>query len=427
MPLQLSPERVLLLLGLAFFFGLAFEEFYGAEAAKPPGGVRTFPLLAIAGGGLYLIQPTTALPFAVGLLALGAWLFLYYRHRLEDTEDRTASGAELMVPLCNLLAYLLGPTALLAPIWVGVGMTVAAVLLLGAREPLHLLARRVPAVEITTLGKFLILTGIVLPLLPNQPVTPLTAITPFQVWLAVVAVSTLSYLSYLAQNYFAPKRGSLLAALLGGLYSSTATTTVLARRLRQLPEARTQLQAGILAATAVMYLRIAVVVAAFDLPLARALVFYLLPLAAMALVCAWACYRPGKRYLDEAGAAIASNPLQLGTALLFALLFILVSLAASWARSRFGAPGLYWLAAIVGVSDIDPFVLSIAQGSAPDVALTEQTAAILVAASSNNLLKAVYAMVFAGREAGLLPASLLALLAAAGLLAAYAAFTGWAA
>src|SRR5476651_1457968 len=112
-----------------------------------------------------------------------------------------------MVPACNLMAYLLGPIMLLQPIWVAIAFTVIAVLLLGARERLHEFAQRLPAGETATAGKFLVLTGIVLPLLPNQPVTSLTTITPFQVWLAVVAISTLSYGSYLAQRYLWPSRG----------------------------------------------------------------------------------------------------------------------------------------------------------------------------------------------------------------------------
>ena len=418
MPVELSPQRMLLLLGLTFFFGLAFEEFYGDHKDKPPGGVRTFPLLGLAGLGLYLIEPVRALPFTAGLVALGAWLLLYYRHRIDRTDGAPKSSAGLMVPVCNLLAYVLGPIALVAPIWAGIAVAVAAVLLLGARDPLHDFARRLPPGELANAGKFLILTGIVLPLLPSEPVTSLTAITPFQVWLAVVAVSTLSYVSYLAQRYLLPKRGSLLAALLGGLYSSTATTVILARRLRQLPAAREQLQANIVLATAVMYARIAVIIAVFDLRLAREMIIALAPLGAAALLLTWLCYRRGARYADEAVAPPLDNPLEIGAALTFALLFIAISLATTWARNSLGAEGLYWLAAIVGVTDIDPFVLSIAQGSAADAGAHAQTAAILIAASSNNLLKAAYTIGFAGRAAGILAPICLSLLAAGGIVLA---------
>src|SRR5258708_1512524 len=190
---DIAPERLALLLGLSFFFGLAFEEFYAKAAQARPGGVRTFPLLALAGAGLYLIEPAPALAFAAGLLVLGAWLHGYYVEHLANSRAAGGADAELMVPACNLLAFLLGPVTFLQPIWVSVALTVIAVLLLGARERLHRLAEGMPPGETATAGKFLVLTGIVLPLLPNQPVSALTTITPYQVWLAVVAVSTLSY------------------------------------------------------------------------------------------------------------------------------------------------------------------------------------------------------------------------------------------
>ena len=102
-----------------------------------------------------------------------------------------------------------------------VAAAVTAVLLLEGREALHRLAREVATGEALTLGKFLILVGIVLPLLPNHPIVAWTPITPFQVWLALVAVSSLSYASYLLQRYLPMKSGALLPAILGGLYSST--------------------------------------------------------------------------------------------------------------------------------------------------------------------------------------------------------------
>ena len=85
-------------------------------------------------------------------------------------------------------------------------------------EKLHGFARRVEVAEIVNAGRFLLLTGFVLPLLPDTPVTDLTRITPHQVWLAVVAVCTVSYASYLLQRYVAPRGAGLLVALLGGLF-----------------------------------------------------------------------------------------------------------------------------------------------------------------------------------------------------------------
>jgi uncharacterized membrane protein (DUF4010 family) len=114
-----------------------------------------------------------------------------------------------MVPICNVLAYLLGPIALAEPPWVAIGTTVVAVLLLTARGKLHRLARRLETEEIVTAGKFLILAGLVLPFLPDKPITGLSEITPHQVWIAVIAVSAVSYASYLLRRYVAPPGAGL--------------------------------------------------------------------------------------------------------------------------------------------------------------------------------------------------------------------------
>jgi hypothetical protein len=74
-----SPQNLALILGLSFFFGLAYEDFYAQRALYRPGGVRTFPLLALLGAGLYLVEPAHALAFSAGLLVLGAWLHAWYR------------------------------------------------------------------------------------------------------------------------------------------------------------------------------------------------------------------------------------------------------------------------------------------------------------------------------------------------------------
>lgn len=416
----LDPKRLLLLLGLSFFFGLAFEGFHHGVARKPPGGVRSFPMLALLGAGLFIVDPGHAIAFAAGLLVLGLLMFAYYR-RVAGAEGAEADrpGTGLMAPVCNMVAYLLGPIALTLPSWFSVGLTVAAVLLLSARERLHELAYRVPLAEIITLGKFLVLTGIVLPLLPNEPITTWTAITPYGVWLAVVAISTLSYASYLIQRYLPIGNSVLLAALLGGLYSSTATTVVMARRLRQADgHLRRQLQSGIVAATGVMFLRVGVVIAVFNMTLARTL----LPVLGLLMFCALLVAlllqrRLGQQSAQGAAGDAPANPLELSAAAIFAAVFVLISLASTWVKAAIGQAGLLWLAAIVGIADVDPFILNLAQGGVTGATMQFLALAVLVAVSSNNLLKASYAFAFSGGK-GMLPAIILTSLSAAGVILA---------
>jgi len=407
-----------LILGLALFFGLAFEEFHTRSGLVRPGGIRTFPLLAISGGLLYELDPDRKLLLVGGLLVLGAWLFSAYRRQLREHDGDNRFNVELIVPVCNVLAYLIGPATLALPAWLPVGVTVTAVLLLTSRERLHALAQQVQLGEITTAAEFLILTGIVLPLLPDQPVTTLTAITPYKAWLALLAVCTLSYASYLLQRFFARADSDLAIAFLGGLYSSTATTVVLARAAGANPATNAHAQAGIILATAVMYLRLLAIVTVFDRELAIGLAPATLILCASGFILAALQHRRAHGQSSATSGVRPRNPLELTAAIVFAALFIVTSIATQWARSHFGAFGVDALAAVVGFTDIDPFVLSIAQGGGGSLPVHAATVAVLIAISSNNVLKAAYTIAFAGGRASLPAAGALIALAAGGIAAA---------
>jgi len=216
-PIELA-ERLGLLLALAFFLGLAFEEIYKRDDPTVPGGIRTFPLIGLAGAMLYLVEPRLALAFAAGLLAMAGWLYGVQR---TSTPSAAGSGRTLIIPVANLLVYALGPISLTQAPWLCVTVTVAAVLVIGTRERIHDFARLVPQDELLTAGKFLVLVGSILPLVPDTRLVAATPVTPYRIWLAVVAVSGLSYLTYLLQRYRPMKGGALLPALLGGIYSST--------------------------------------------------------------------------------------------------------------------------------------------------------------------------------------------------------------
>ena len=415
---DLAPIEVAGRLGLAiamgFFMGLAFEGIYKRESRTSPGGIRTFPMLAALGAMLFLVDSHTLVPYVVGLGAVAIVLFALVR----AASKLGAEPPSLMIPAANLLAYTFGPLALRQPPWVLVSAAVVAVMLLESREALHRLVQKTNPEEVFTLGKFLILAGIVLPLLPNHPVVSWTPLSPFNVWLALVAISTLSYASYLLQRYL-PKTSALLPSILGGIYSSTATTVALARRQKELGAPHAELASGIVIATAMMYLRVDVIVAIFNAHLAQVLLPALGGLFAISILIGLWQWR--RRPAEPAGGTttIASaNPLQLGTAVTFALLFVTVALASAWVRSNFGQKGVYVLAAITGTTDINPFVLSVAQGGVSDTPLTALATAILIAVASNNILNACYALAFGGVRASLRPASVLIGSGLLGLIAA---------
>ena len=394
-PLLLSFCAALL---AAFVLGLELHNYRRSQQnGLGFGTTRTLTLMAMA--GFVLFQQAGWDGYFAGLALMGLWLTLDYWRQLK-------TGQESLLPyLVALLATLLGPLALLAPPWFMALCVVVVLLMLGAQPDIRRFSDTFRTGEAVTLAKFLLMAGLVLPLLPKDRIAAFVPVTWYQVWFAVIVVSGISYAGYLVQTYFLPRGGLLVTGLSGGLYSSTAATVVLARRARELPADDRLIGPAILLATAMMYLRLWALVfilghhaAAWQLAAPFAVLVLLTLLFAW-----WQAHRLGPR----SGAPPeppSGHPLEFSTALLFALLFVVFALLTAQVVTRYGSTGLHALAFIVGFTDIDPFVLSLLAGK---YAVSESAivGAVLVASGSNNLLKAAYAVGLARRR-NVLPAAL---------------------
>jgi uncharacterized membrane protein (DUF4010 family) len=291
---------------------------------------------------------------------------------------------------------------------------VASALLLELKTTLEGLTKRVASEEILTFTKFLVLTAVILPIVPNRTLGPFQ-INPFKTWLVVVAVSTISYASYVLQKATKPKGGVLLAALLGGAYSSTVTTVALAKRASR--EEQPHLFSGtILMASGVMYLRLVILLGLFNWNLMLRLAPSFLGLAFMALAAGWIwSRRPDDRSEEVKREFEPANPLELRSAFLFAILFLAMLVITHLTVAHFGRAGVYGLAAIMGVTDVDPFIMGITQATPALTPLAMASASILIATASNNLVKGIYAFAMADRKTGIQSLCFLIGLAALGL------------
>jgi len=298
--------------------------------------------------------------------------------------------------------------------WIATTLSVASLLLLELKTGLEKLARRAAPAEILTVAKFLLLTAVILPILPNQEFGAFH-INPSKTWLVVVAVSTISYGSYILQKVTKDHGGIVLAAFLGGAYSSTLTTVVMSRRAAQ--EDHSHLFAGgILIASGVMYLRLIVLLALFNRHLMSLLVLPFLVLSGLAITVGWAWSRRSDVTVDTVKRKFEpNNPLELLAASLFALLFLAMLVATQLAVTHLGRAGVNILAAIMGVTDVDPFIMGMTQAAGSLAPLKVAGAAVLIAAASNNLIKGIYAYSLADRKTGTQSLSLLTALAALGL------------
>ncbi|NTV11272.1 MAG: MgtC/SapB family protein [Zoogloea sp.] len=401
--------HILFVLFLSFLIGLEREESKARDDHYAFGGVRTFPLIGLIGYSMALLSGGELLPQAIGFAVVGGFLLISYWHKLASSDYFSVTSE-----LSGLATYLVGALVYREMFWVATTLTVSSILLLELKARLEALAKRIEAEDILTFTKFLLLSAVILPLLPDTQVGQFQ-INPFKTWLVVVAVSGVSYGSYVLQRLTKGRGGVILAAVLGGAYSSTVTTVVLARR--SMREEQPQLFAGgILIASGMMYLRLAVLLALFNQQLMNRLALPFVGLAALAIGAGWLWTRRG----DTNAARVVrefepKNPLEITTALLFALLFVAMLAATRMAVDYIGEAGVYTLAGVMGVADVDPFIMGMTQAASTLTPLQVASTGILIAASSNNAAKGIYAFVLSSRQAGVQALCLLLGMAALGL------------
>ena len=206
------------------------------------------------------------------------------------------------------------------------------------------------------------------------------------------------------------------AAILGGVYSSTVTTIALSRRSNTV-DSPNLFTGGILMASGVMYLRILVLLAMFNRELLMQLVIPALCLCATAIFVGYLwSKRSGDSSVDFIENSQVKNPLEISTAFIFGSLFVFMMIATKFAVDHFGNNGVYTLAGIMGLMDVDPFVMSLTQTSSHFGSITIVANAIFIAASSNNLLKGIYAFSLSSEKSRFQTLILMLLLAAIGLI-----------
>jgi uncharacterized membrane protein (DUF4010 family) len=349
--------------------------------------VRTFPIIGLLGYVLAFIAHGQVLAMSFGFAVVAAFLCLSYWHKL-----RYSVEAGMTTELSGLVVYLAAELIYLNYLWLGAAIVVICLLLLELKTTLEGLSQRLAPEETFVFTKFLLLTAVILPIVPNQDFGPFH-LNPFKTWLVVLAVSGISYGSYLLQRLAKGAQGTLLTGILGGVYSSTATTVALAKRAAAGRDAH-HYSGAILAASGVMYLRIIILVWLFNRALGQALAPWFLSFAAVALLGGWLW---SSQELPETGPeapAVAPNPLELKAAFFFAGLFLVMIVVTHLATAHLGQSGIFTLAALMGVADVDPFIMGLTQGGGAATTLHLAAVGVVVCTASNNLVKGGYAWFF---------------------------------
>jgi uncharacterized membrane protein (DUF4010 family) len=297
------------------------------------------------------------------------------------------------------------------------GIAVVVTGILALKEPLHSLASKFSSDDMYTTVKFLVLTVIVLPLLPNRDLGPLDALNPFKIGLMIVFLAGMGLVGYVLVRLLGSRRGMGLAGLAGGIASSTAVTAAVSGQARRDPKNINACMLAVVLASAAMPVRVIIEVAAMYAPMTRYVAPPMVAMAVSGLLIGYYFYQRDPEQTSED--VKVRNPLELRIAVYFGILFAIIMPASKAALIYLGSRGLLLSAAVSGSVDLDAITISIANMARGQMTEPWMGAlGILVAVASNTAVKAGVAMILGGWAFGwrVAVAFVLTLLAAAGAL-----------
>jgi len=379
-------------LGLALAVGLlvglerGWQEREAAEGSRVA-GIRTFALIGLGGGlAALLAGPPIGLAFGLVFAGFAALMIVAY------VGDISPGNVSATTTVAALVTFLLGAIAVAGPMEVAASAAVVTAILLSVKPVLHRWVERLEYPELSAVLKLLLISVVMLPVLPDRTVDPWNALNPYELWWMVVLIAGLSFCGYVAVRVAGPERGVMLTGLLGGLTSSTVATLNLARLSRQSEGAERLLAAAAAVACATMLPRILLVVGVLNRPL---LLLLIAPLGAAALI---TYVGAGLLWRRPAGDQTPvdvriDNPFEFWLAVRFGVLLTAIMLLARLVPGWLGEQGVFILAGIAGLGDVDAITLSMARYGGASVSLQGAAVAVAIAAFTNTVVKASLAFI----------------------------------
>ncbi len=323
------------------------------ESEKDFPGMRTFAFTGLLGALAVLLMDPLGPWIAVGLFASVAMLIgVRYRYVTSVLKDPGYT-----TEIASLCTFAVGAIAQSGQLLIATVVTIVMVALLRLKRFLHRAGELLSPTDMEVLVRFLVITGIVLPLLPDETFDPFGVLSPRGIWWMVVLISGLSFAGYVLVRLGAGYGSYVITGLLGGLVSSTATAFAYARAARDVPEAR-HYETLVVIAAATVFFRLAIILAV----VAPAL----LPGAAPSLTVMFVVGL-GLVFWRHRSAPVSvnrpeyENPLSMRAAFGFALIYAIVLLGAAAAGEYFSSAGTYVVTALAGTVGSDAPTLTLAR------------------------------------------------------------------
>jgi len=401
-------QNFLIALALGALIGLEREYAVYRQKGHEYAGIRTFPLIALFGAfSAYLGEIISPWILIVGMAMIGTLIIVAYFSLSKIDRKHTGAVSEV----AGFLTFFIGVLAYQGEIILAVVLAVTMTVILFARSVLHNFAKHINKQEMIDTLKFIVVAFVILPFLPNQSFGPYEIFNPYLIWLMVVFVSGISFVAYIALKWLGEK-GIVLAGLLGGLASSTATTVSLSHRSKNENKVYKALALGVILANVAMFIRILFITFILNRELFSKTV---IPLSILILVSLVFSYFFWKKVKKIKGRVKLGSPFTLVPALKFGLFFAIVLVLVKIADAYFSTKGVYLASFISGLADLDAITVSLSQLANGNLMIETAKKGILIAALTNMAVKGGIALWIGGRKFGQLVLGLFAVLIAIGI------------
>lgn len=389
--LELFKESV-----IAIFIGLLLgleREFSRdrKEGRTRPGGVRTFPIVALAGYlALYLSEryfPWVYLSVAIGVIGI---ILISYLRSSKQADKAAGTTTEFSL----IATFLLGSVVFTKEYQLAVALAVIITALLAFKIRLHEAVHRLSQNDIGSILIFIVITALILPLLPNEDYGIYGVFNPFRIWLVVAVFISLNFGAYFLGKFISSRNSVWITGLIGGFVSSTATTWYLSRESAKNEEGDEVYASSISLAATIMFPKIMLWLAFFHGSLLGELWYYLLFITIIGVVISYRLWRKSRK-----GGGVEReirNPVNIKDALIFAAVFVIIELFVGWAREEFGNLGIYFASGIAGLMNVDAITLSLANSTRAGLGLSIGATAVMLAAVANTLTKYLFCLIFGG-------------------------------
>lgn len=388
--LQMLPDFIVAVL-IGLLVGIDRERRKTQEHATSIGGIRTFMLLALAGAATASLSQTLNSPWIFALTGLAAAAVIIAGYLVDTKHHPDARG--LTTEVAGLVVFLLGGMSVVGERDLAVVLAIITSAILAYKQTLHRLVSKVGEDDLYAILKLLIASFIILPILPNKPVDPWEAVNPYKIWWLVILISGLSLIGYVATRWLGTGRGTAITGFFGGLVSSTAVSLSFSRQSRVDGESQpgmvASLACGVLLAWTVMFVRVVVEVAVVHPPLVTSVLIRMAGMGLAAGIAAGIFYWYSTQTSPQTKEGVPlRNPFSLTSAVKFALFFTAVLVVVKITQKYLPGTGLYAVAALAGLTDVDAITLSMANHAKTTGEAHLATNAITIAAMTNTAVKA---------------------------------------